>query len=136
MVYGLDYCASDSCYKRLKDTIKAGVNAIENVEFAETRELGRINRVDPLGITYLRIRGMWGIENPWTVFNYIYHRDMRKRLNFMCIINNQKWETLPNTGRLIDLSKIDPRLKLSEVKIHDPNNPARLNEAKLITFTI
>lgn len=136
MVYGLDYCASDACYQRLKETIKTGVNAIENVEFAESRELGRVNRVDPLGITYLRIRGMWGIENPWIVFNYIYQRDMRKKLNFMCLINDQKWKTLHQPERLISLSRIDPRLKISDVKIHDPNNPARLNGARLITFTI
>ena len=65
MVYGLDYCASESCYSGLKTRISQGVNAIPGVEFSETRELGRINRVDPLGITYMRVRGMWGIENPW-----------------------------------------------------------------------
>lgn len=56
MVYGLDYCADESCYQRLKNTIRDGVNSIEGVEFAETRELGRVNRVDPLGITYMRVR--------------------------------------------------------------------------------
>lgn len=41
-----------------KDIIYAiGVKEIEDIEFAETKELGRINRVDPLGITNLRIRG-------------------------------------------------------------------------------
>lgn len=33
---------------------------------------------------------MWGIENPWSVYDYIYRRDMRKNLNFMCIINVDK----------------------------------------------
>ena len=44
---------------------------LQDVEFSETNELGRVNKVDPLGITYLRIRGMWGIENPIKVFNYV-----------------------------------------------------------------
>lgn len=113
MVYGLDYCASESCYSRLKSY-----------------------RVDPLGITYLRVRGMWGIENPWTVFNYIYQRDMRKKLNFMCLINDSKWNTLQNTDEILNLSKINPALKVSDVKIKDPDNPARLNKAKLIQFSI
>ncbi len=56
MVYGLDYCASEECYSRIKMTIKNGVEAIPNVEFAESKELGRINKIDPLGITYLRVR--------------------------------------------------------------------------------
>ena len=136
MVYGLDYCASESCYQRLKTHIAEGVNAIEGVEFAETKELGRVNRVDPLGITYLRVRGMWGIENPWTVFKYVYQRDMRMKLNFMALINERKWQTLPDAGRLLELSKRNPRLKVSDVKIKDPDNPAHLNTAKLIQFDV
>ena len=136
MVYGLDYCASESCYHSLKDKIARGVNSIGGVEFSETRELGRVNRVDPLGITYMRVRGMWGIENPWTVFRYIYQRDMRKKLNFMCLININKWERLSGTNRLTALSKDDGRVNIQDVKIKNPDNPARLNNAKLITFTM
>ena len=136
MVYGLDYCASESCYLRLKSHIAQGVNSIEGVEFAETREIGRVNRVDPLGITYLRIRGMWGIENPWNVFRYIYQRDMRQKLNFMCLINDIKWSRLPGTERVIELARRNSRLKVSDVKIKDPDNPARLNSAKLIQFSV
>lgn len=136
MVYGLDYCASETCYQNLKSRITNGVNVIEGVEFAETRELGRINRVDPLGITYMRVRGMWGIENPWTVFRYVYQRDMRKKLNFMCLINYDKWGRIPDTQRLLELSAVDRRLVITDVKIKNPDNPARLNPAKLITFTI
>ena len=87
MVYGLDYCASEECYSRIKKTIKDGVEAIPGVEFAESKELGHINRVDPLGITYMRVRGMWGIENPWKVFDYVYQRDFSKNFTFMCVIN-------------------------------------------------
>ncbi len=136
MVYGLDYCASESCYERLKTHIAEGVNQIGGVLFSPTRELGRVNRVDPLGITYLRIRGMWGIENPCTVFNYVYKRDQNMKLNFMALINDTKWKSLPGTSRIFDLAKQNPRLKISEVKIKDPDNPAHLNAAKLIQFEV
>lgn len=46
----------------------------------ESKELGHINKVDPLGVTYMRVRGMWGIDNPWKVFSYIYERDMENNL--------------------------------------------------------
>lgn len=82
-VYGLDYCASEETYTKIKSKIKDGVEAIPGVEFSETRELGRVNKVDPLGITYLRVRGMWGIENPWTVFKYVYERELNKEFNFL-----------------------------------------------------
>ena len=39
------------------------------LEAGETDELGRINKVDPLGITSLRVRGMWQIKNPSKVFS-------------------------------------------------------------------
>lgn len=136
MVYGLDYCADNNIYERIKNTIKTGVENISNIELAETKELGKLNRVDPLGITYLRIRGMWGIENPWKVFNYIYERDFNKNFNFMCIINDEKWNSFSNIDDLISLSKSNSNLNISSVKIKSPNNPAKLNNAKLITFSI
>src|SRR5690606_27543800 len=60
-VYGNCYSADRSTYERIAEKIKDGVSSIPGVDFGETKELGRVNRVDPLGITYLRIRGMWGI---------------------------------------------------------------------------
>lgn len=134
MVYGLDYCASEECYSRIKSTIKNGVEAIPGVEFAETKELGHINKVDPLGITYMRVRGMWGIENPWKVFDYVYQRDFTKAFNFVCIINESKWRTFDNTELITSLDI--PGFVIRDVRIKDPDNPARLVNAKLTTFSL
>lgn len=136
MVYGLDYCASDECYSRIKKTIKDGVESIPGIEFAESRELGHINKVDPLGITYMRVRGMWGIENPWNVFQYVYTRTAPTDFDFMCIINNEKWEKLENTSSLVELANINNNLRIQNVRIKNPDNPAQLRDAKLITFQI
>ena len=68
-IYGDIYAAKNSIYKNLKTKISEGITSIPNIEFTETNELGKLNRIDPLGITYLRIRGMWGTENPNKVFN-------------------------------------------------------------------
>lgn len=136
MVYGLDYCADNSLYEKIKTTIKKGIENIPNIELTETKELGKLNKIDPLGITYLRVRGMWGIENPWKVFEYIYQRDFNKDFNFMCIINEEKWHSFSNLNKLIQLSQNNNNLKLSNIKIKNPNNPAKLANAKLITFCI
>lgn len=136
MVYGDDYCADKAVYEKIKNVIKCGVQSIPNVEFAETNELGRVNRVDPLGITYLRVRGMWGIENPFNVFDYLFKRSSDKNFNFMCIINDDKWSTFDNTAELLALSKKINGLAITDVKIKSPNNPAQLKNAKLITFVI
>lgn len=135
MVYGLDYCASDECYSRIKNTIKAGVESIAGVEFTESRELGHINRVDPLGITYMRVRGMWGIENPWKVFHYVYTRDHSKEFTFMCIINETKWKSFDNRQELVDLAQVISGLSVTDIRIKNPDNPAQLYNAKLISFS-
>lgn len=132
MVYGIDYCADAECYLKIKNQIKEGIGNIGGIQFAETKELGRVNRIDPLNITYLRVRGMWGIENPWFVFNYIYQRDMEKSFNFMAIINEDKWNSFNNTDKLLAIQ--DSKLAISDIKIKNPNNPERLRNAKLITY--
>lgn len=136
LVYGDDYCAEKSVYEQIKTVIKDGVESISGVEFAETKELGRINRVDPLGITYLRVRGMWGIENPFSVFDYVYKRDYSKKFNFMALINNEKYYSFDNYSTLEEMCENIVGLKIADVKIKNPNNPAQLKEAKLITYTI
>lgn len=136
MVYGEDYAAESETYEQIKGVIKTGVESILGVEFAETKELGRVNRVDPLGITYLRVRGMWGIDNPFSVFNYIYTRDHSKQFNFMCLINSHKYDTLEHTEKLESLCVAVEGLSIEDIKIKDPNNPAQLKDAKLIKYTI
>ena len=135
-VYGEDYCAEKETYESIKKTIKTGVESIPNVEFTETKELGHVNRVDPLGITYLRIRGMWGIENPFTVFDYVYQRKAENKFNFMCIINKEKFDSFENTEDLYALASRNNHLCIKDVRIKNPNNPAQLKEARLITFEI
>lgn len=136
LVYGDDYCAEKSVYEQIKSVIKNGVESISGVEFSETKELGRVNRVDPLGITYLRVRGMWGIDNPFSVFNYIYKRDFSKKFNFMALINEGKYYSFNNHNELEQLCAKIKNLHIQNVKIKNPNNPAQLKNAKLITFTV
>ena len=135
MVYGLDYCASDECYSGLKSKIKDGVTAIPGIDFTETNELGHINKVDPLGITYMRIHGMWGIENPWRTFNYVYVKPEDKEFDFMCVIGEEKFKLFDNAILLENLAAdASNTLAIKSVKVKNPDNPAQLKDARLITF--
>lgn len=136
MVYGTEYCASEECYKKIREIIKTGVESTEGIEFSESKELGHINKVDPLGITYMRIRGMWGIENPWKVFHYIYQRRNTNRFNFMCIISNEKWNSFENRNDLLELERKVETLNITNKQVKNPDNPAQLIDVKLITFDI
>ncbi len=136
MVYGVDYAASADVYERIKNVISNGITSINDVELSQTNELGRVNRVDPLGITYLRIRGMWGIENPLRTFKYVYHSNPDSQFNFMAIISLDKYFSFSDAERFSfeKLSKENINLEIKDIKIKNPNNPVQLREAKLITF--
>lgn len=137
-VYGVDYAASASIYERIRHAISSGIQTIPDIEFSSTNELGRVNKVDPLGITYLRIRGMWHIQNPMKTFEYVYREDSTNNFNFMAIINEEKYKTFDlNTRSTFEKQvKINANLKISDIKIKVPDNPAKLRNAKLITFSV
>lgn len=135
MIYGIDYAADIEIYTRIKKAISSGIRNISNLEFSETKELGRVNRVDPLGITNLRIRGMWTIKNPLKVFDYIYKREANKEINMMVIINEEKYKKLKYINDLEDLANRISELNIEDVMIKDPNNPSNLKKAKLITYS-
>ena len=119
---------------QIKEKISLGLNELNGVEFAETRELGRVNKVDPLGITYLRIRGMWHIENPIKVFDYITKVDEKTTFSVNSILLKEKYLSFPKKDRIKLESMISKNLTIKDIKIKSPNNPAKLMEAKLIRF--
>jgi hypothetical protein len=128
IVDGFLYSAKSEIYQKIKNKIKEGVESIEGTEFSQTRELGRVNKVDPLGITYLRIRGMWGIQNPFNVFSYIdeVQKPLESQSIIYALISENNYKNFPENSR----RKIEQYSK--ELKIKDPNNPAQLLEAVLI----
>lgn len=135
MVYGCDYCATNDLYETIKARVSTGLLDIPDIEWAETTELGRINAVDPLRITSLRVRGMWFIEHPLKVFDYVYQRDVDRTFNLMAIINDQKIAELGNFDRLESIAAENPNLRIADIQIKNPNNPADLINAKLIKFS-
>lgn len=134
LVYGDCYAASREIYTRIGDSIKRGIKEIEDIEFAETKELGRVNRVDPLGITNLRIRGMWHIDNPLKVYSDYYQADETKAFSLACIMREDKFYSF-DAKEIESLSKHN-NIAIKDIKIKYPNNPAKLINAKLITLEV
>lgn len=135
MVYGSIYAAKHETYQRIKSTISEGIKTIPDVVLSETKELGRVNEVDPLGITNLRIRGMWQIENPRKVFSYL-HKSTEKEFELVCVIPKTKFDAFPETSKS-KIGSIDHEgFSIEGTKVKDPNNPAKLIECKLITFCV
>ncbi len=115
--------------------ITDGIIEIPNVELEETKELGRVNRVDPLGITNLRIRGMWQIQNPRRVFNYL-HVATNNKFELVSLIPTEKYNSFPTESIKKIENLCNQNFTIENINVRDPNNPANLIEAKLIKFII
>lgn len=126
------YCADQTVYQDLFEKIKTGLSSIPNVHFSPSKELGRVNKIDPLGITSLRIRGMWLLDNPFTVFKYLYTPVETAAFNCFALVSSQHFEHFNNKDELLSLADTIPNLSILDVKVKDPNNPARLIDCKKI----
>ena len=136
MVYGIDYAASEEKYLLIKSTIKNGVENLPGIQFAETDELGRINRIDPLGLTSLRVRGMWILQNPWRHFSYLTSLNRNCAFDFCAIINTKKYELYSERFELERMIGAVDGLRITDEQIKKPDNPTELIDAKMIRFTI
>ena len=130
LVYGDCYAASKEIYERIKDKISDGLKEMD-LEFSETKELGRVNRVDPLGITNLRIRGMWTIQNPLKVYKDLFALNGND-FQLFALMRKEKYNSFPKGDR--ELIEKQEGLKINDVKIQDPDNPAKQIQGKLIVI--
>lgn len=135
---GACYCAEDDVYKRIKETIKTGVNCINGVEFTESKELGKIKKIDPLGVTDLRIRGMWHIKHPMKVFDYLVDGYSKNtELQVYCLLLKSKFDNIRNDDKTNLLEYINTgKLLKEDVKIKNPNNPAQFLDAVLFKASL
>jgi len=134
LIYGDCFCADKEIYERIKNTISDGINSIPDVEFTPTNELGKVKKVDPLGITDLRIRGMWHIANPNKIFDYIYKFDEEAKFQLISLMKLDKYNSMPQLDR--DTIEHLDNIKIQDIKIKNPNNPIQLIDAKLLTFKV
>ncbi len=131
-VYGDLYSASEEVYKRVANTIKTNVELIEDIEFVETKELGKVHKVDPLGITNLRVRGMWHIENPIKVYDYLFLDMNMQDIFAFALMRLEKYNSFSSEDRTSLESLIDNKFEILDVMVKNPDNPAQLIESKLL----
>jgi len=138
LIYGDCYAASQDYYTRIKKIIATGISGIEDVDFSQTKELGRVNQVDPLEITYLRIRGMWGIKNPLDVYNYLNLYDSKATFQVIAIMKETKYLSLPIVSRntLESLVNSNRDLSVNLQNIKSPDNPEQVIPARIINYKI
>lgn len=132
-VHGRCYAARREVYEDKASQLKKNVEDFVKGKGWEasttTIELGRISRIDPLGITTFRVRGMWEIRNPINVFEDVYKLDSRQDFSLIALMTRGKFDSFLRSD--VDaLQKGDITIK--DVKIFNPNNTAQRMDAKLI----
>lgn len=135
MVYGDCYAADENTYQKVENEITTSIHSLDNLEINhDTNELSGIKNVDPLNITYLRVRGMWIIENPNKVYSYLYKYDKNATFQLVCLMKKTKYESFSKE----DINRIEQieSITIDDVKIKNPNNPANLINAKLLVFKV
>lgn len=133
-VYGDCYAAKRDIYQRIADKISNGISEIPDVELVETNELAKVKKVDPLGITDLRVRGMWHIENPIKVFQDVAHINGENNFTVNTLLLTDKYNSFPEKDRKKLESLQNGNFKIQDIEIKSPNNPAQLLKAKLISY--
>lgn len=139
IVYGSLYTTDEEIYERIKMKIESGIQEIADVEFTQTNELGKVKKVDPLGITDLRIRGMWSIYNPYKVYNYITKIKSSKQCGKDYVIHALIPEDLLNAKDYTIIMELDNTYNNFFgylVNVKNPNNPSKLIKCILIRIEI
>ncbi len=133
-IYWDCFAADKEVYENIKKLITDWVINIPDIEFSETKELWRVNKVDPLGITSLRIRWMWQIENPIKIFEYITWNNKWSSFSMNTIILSSKYNSFPKKDIKTIESIKDSNFSIKDIEIKSPNNPSKLLKAKLISY--
>jgi hypothetical protein len=72
-------------FDRLKATVKELGGEPGN-------EIGRLNKVDPLKATSLRVRGMWLLDHPAKVFNDFFVKPQEQVFVLNALVSASKWD--------------------------------------------
>lgn len=138
LVYGdciaADHEVYDNAAMRVKNAISS---SFEKTELGITNELGSVPNIDPLGITRLRVRGMWIIKNPSIIFKeHLKNHESDAKFKSFSIMRETKYLSFNSATRNKFESSMDTSLRMEKIKICNPNNPVELLDARLITYVL
>lgn len=118
--YAADSQVYESYFNRMSAIIEKGFGDASS----KTKELGRLNSVDPLGLSNLRIRPMWIMKNPIHIFENIVGKASEHEFSCIAVMRKEKW----TAGELKGIA-------ISEHKIPSPNHPTKLMDVVIAKVT-
>ncbi|MCV6607510.1 MAG: NgoPII family restriction endonuclease [Campylobacterales bacterium] len=133
-VYGTCYAANEEVYHSVETGVRDLLIGNDSLDISlDTNELGRVNNIDSLNITYLRIRGMWVIKHPSKVFESLYEQ-RNESFSLVGIIPLEKYNSFPINDR--NLLESSDTISVSDEVISDPNNAANEMRIKFLLFRV
>ncbi len=133
-IYGSLFCASSEIYENIINKMKCGIESIDGVEFSETKELGKVKNIDPLGFTDLRIRGMWNIKNPNRYLEDIEISNT-DRTNICALIPLEEYEKKENKKEFEGFCN-NYNINIEKVKIQNPNNLSKYIDSIKVEYEV
>lgn len=116
LIDGKCIAAESSVYDVLFDRLKATVKELGG---EPGNEIGRLNRVDPLKATSLRVRGMWLLDHPAKVFKSIFIKPQNDVFVLNALVSQTKWNEYPSE-MIADLEAlVDKGLNITHVGLPD-----------------
>ena len=102
------------------------INVYKGITYNRANNMG-----DALGITNLRVRGMWSIKHPMKVFTSLVNEyNDNTNLQIYCLILKEKYDLLPKEDKECLKKYIDNNtLIMNMVRIKNPNNPVKFLDA-------
>jgi hypothetical protein len=138
LVYGDCFAANHEFYDRAESKIREQLDerdAENSVKKYEGNELGRMNAVDPLKASYLRVRGIWEMKNPLRIFKEegITDYSLSEGFTLLAMMKKAEFDKLSkeDTEALTQLKKY---AEVKNVKIINPDNTAQRLDAVLVKY--
>ncbi|NBO80124.1 MAG: NgoPII family restriction endonuclease [Actinobacteria bacterium] len=110
--------------------------AVSELGGTPSQELGRINELDSLGSTSLRVRGMWLLKHPAKVFaDYLLAPHVHQFV-LNVLISSEKWKSFGESEirQIVDLEQYG--LMTKEIQIPDAINKGGLQSANHISWSV
>ena len=135
MVYGDCFAGSKEQYTVIKESISTGISEI-GLTISPTKEIARLNNIDLLGITNLRIRAMWHIKNPSHIFSTL-NLNVTSDFYAHLIMTRTKFESFSQADQqaILELCHEEPTIiTCRTVNITNPNHLDETIEAVVISI--
>lgn len=131
--YGNTMVPNNKYYQDIISGIRSSIKeANSDIKLKKSKELARVQGIDKLGNTNMRVRGMYELEHPARIFNRyikdialpkdkskIYVVMLDSELQNIITDMDEKWNSLAND---LNYYKANKKLFERKIKIPDPNN--------------